>query len=217
METQNPSVRRPFSRADSPPPASGVVAASTVAKPNERLGILGGLFAAIVLVFVGGLLLTILGLGLFAFVKGTDVLYSAGYTARHWADAQAFPPSAEFCKGLFCRRTDTSPHHICGSHGRQSEHFVSFCPDHRRSNYLVFLDFSALGSVLWLAYGALVAIAAAIWASAVLWGGLLVACAPVLLAVGAPRRRALAGACGIAAATTGTLVGLAAGVAYAWW
>ena len=95
---------------------------------GKRLGLFGGFCVAIFIIIAIGMGVTALGLAGFAVVKGVDVLYSSAYMVQHWSDEQAFPPHAQFCKGLFCRRTDTTSKHICGSEKAQSERLISFCP-----------------------------------------------------------------------------------------
>ncbi len=173
---------------------------------------------AVSAVVLTGLGLTLVALAAFSIVKGTDVIYATGYTVTHWSDEQAFPKGAEFCKGLYCRRTDTTRKHVAGSEHHQSGTSAHFCPEHHRSDYLVFLDLSHLGTMSWYFYGACVLFAVTCWYSlaAAAVSGLIAG--PALLLARRPQARTTINGLWL---STSVLVGLLLAtpscILYVWW
>jgi hypothetical protein len=206
--------RRAGATASAPAPAERPAA---TAAGQERIGLVGMLFGGLAAVLLLGLAATFVGLAGFAVVKGIDVLYAAEHLVEHWSDERTIPPNAELCKGLFCRRADTTPKHVSGSVNRQTENFAAFCPDHGRPEYLFFLDFSVFGTMVWFAFGVCVLLSAVLWSSLGIGAALAVVGSPVLLAVGGERRRRLLDLGKSVAVTLGLIVGGAASFAYIWW
>jgi hypothetical protein len=175
------------------------------------------LACVLAIVLLVGIALTLLALAAFSVVKGTDVIYATGYSLAHWSDEQAFPTGAEFCKGLYCRRTDTTQKHVAGSQHRQSETFAYFCPDHQRSDYLVFLDLSHLGTLSWYFYGACVLVTTACWyalATALVSG---VVAGPAYLLAGQKTRTQISGFWLGTSVLLGIILAIPSCGLYVWW
>lgn len=186
-------------------------------KQNPLRTLFNFLAVALAVVVLVGIGLTLLGLAGYSVAKGTDVIYSTGYMLGHWSDTKSFPADAEFCKGLYCRRTDTTEKHISGSPGKQSETFVHFCPEHQRSDYLVFLDMSHLGTLCWYAFGFFVLVTTALWfslAAATVSG---VVAGPAFLFSGQQARTKIGGLWFGASVLVGILLALPCCSLYVWW
>src|SRR5262249_47930657 len=119
--------------------------------------------------------------------------------------------------GLYCRRIDTTKKHISGSEGKQSEAFAHFCPDHKRSDYLLFLDMSHLGTFCWYAYGCCVFVATTFWyalGAATVCG---VVAGPAVLFTRGQARDTIGGLWIGASMLIGLLLAIPSCALYAWW
>lgn len=197
--------------ATAPPNPAPQAASFRSKNPLEIIGVTFGI------IVIAGLALTFLSLAGFAVVKATDVIASTWYKYEHQHDVEAFPPDAEFCKGLYCRRTDTVQKHVAGAYGRQSELSGFYCPEHERSVYLFFLNLSIWGDMCWFGYCGCVAACTALWYAAALGlpvGLVLAAATP---AIGVERRRRWFAHATAVCLVIGSVAAAASVLSYVWW
>jgi len=216
VPAEQPSPRARETTA-APAPAGQPAPATPLSKQKPKslaVQIVAGVMIAIGVVMVIWMGAT---LAVYSVVKGTDVIYCTAFMVSHWNDERAFPPGAHFCNGLYCRRTDTIKKHVSGSEGRQSEHFAYFCPEHKRSNYLFFLDLSHLGTFCWYAYCASLLLTTALWygLAVTILGGVVIL--PALPFVRATTRWKMLDALMAGSFVIGILLAIPSWLIYVWW
>jgi tetratricopeptide (TPR) repeat protein len=164
-----------------------------------------------------GLVAAVAILAALSLIKASDVIYTTFSIARYGIQTGEIPYQSQHCKKLYCFRTDTTSKHICGSAGRLSESFLSFCPEHQRSSNLAFLDLSLLGTMLWWLYCLCVGVMVyACYALVImLTGGLFVI--PFALLLPKPRRRGVLKGLLTASAAIAVVPALISNVVYVWW